>query len=198
MSLPEIDGAIEPIIFAGREGATGRSVPLSDRVELLANRALKWASLRKKKNADKKISITVFSFPPDKGNVGTAAYLDVFGSIFAVMKEMKREGYDVGDLPGSAEQLMQSVLNDVNAQIASPELNVAYKMSVPEYEKLCPYAKDLEENWGPAPGHLNTDGKDLLIYGKVRPSPPLTPFPGRVPAPHSTHPCTRAITPFFR
>merc|ERR1712054_658463 len=23
-----------------------------------------------------------------------------------------------------------------------------------------------EENWGPAPGHLNTDGKDLLVYGK--------------------------------
>ncbi len=38
VSLPEIDGAIEPIIYAGREGATGRSVPLSDRVELLANR----------------------------------------------------------------------------------------------------------------------------------------------------------------
>jgi magnesium chelatase subunit H len=35
VSLPEIDGAIEPIIYAGREGATGRSVPLSDRVELL-------------------------------------------------------------------------------------------------------------------------------------------------------------------
>jgi hypothetical protein len=28
----------------------------------------------------------VFSFPPDKGNVGTAAYLNVFGSIFAVLK----------------------------------------------------------------------------------------------------------------
>lgn len=25
-------------------------------------------------------AITVFSFPPDKGNVGSAAYLDVFGS----------------------------------------------------------------------------------------------------------------------
>jgi magnesium chelatase subunit H len=42
VSLPEIDGAIEPIIFAGREGATGRSVPLADRVQLLAERALKW------------------------------------------------------------------------------------------------------------------------------------------------------------
>eukprot|EP00595_Chromulina_sp_UTEXLB2642_P001382 CAMPEP_0196762960 /NCGR_PEP_ID=MMETSP1095-20130614/3121_1 /TAXON_ID=96789 ORGANISM="Chromulina nebulosa, Strain UTEXLB2642" /NCGR_SAMPLE_ID=MMETSP1095 /ASSEMBLY_ACC=CAM_ASM_000446 /LENGTH=1356 /DNA_ID=CAMNT_0042115127 /DNA_START=206 /DNA_END=4276 /DNA_ORIENTATION=+ len=166
VSLPEIDGAIEPIIFAGREGVTGRSVPLSDRVELLANRALKWASLRKKENKEKKVCITLFSFPPDKGNVGTAAYLDVFGSIHAVMKKMKSEGYDVGDLPSNPEQLMQAVINDVNAQLSSPDLNVEYRMTVSEYEKKCIYAKDLEQNWGPAPGHLNSDGKDLLIYGK--------------------------------
>eukprot|EP00981_Chlorochromonas_danica_P010593 scaffold3290_cov165-Ochromonas_danica.AAC.36 len=167
VSLPEIDGAIEPIIYAGREGATGRSVPLSDRIELLANRALKWATLSKKKNADKKLSITVFSFPPDKGNVGTAAYLDVFNSIFAVMQEMKKQGYDVGELPSTSEDLMKSILNDVNAQLSSPDLNVAHRMSVSEYETLCPYVKDLEPNWGPAPGHLNSDGKDLLVYGKV-------------------------------
>jgi len=166
VSLPEIDGAIEPIIFAGREGATGRSVPLTDRVDLLAGRALKWASLAGKKNADKKIAITVFSFPPDKGNVGTAAYLDVFGSIFAVMQEMKSQGYDVGDLPKNATMLMESVLHDANAQINSPELNVAHRMTVAEYEKLCPYTKSLEENWGPAPGHLNSDGTNLLVYGK--------------------------------
>ena len=28
----------------------------------------------------------MFSFPPDKGNVGTAAYLNVFGSIHKVLK----------------------------------------------------------------------------------------------------------------
>eukprot|EP00601_Ochromonadales_sp_CCMP2298_P004682 CAMPEP_0173190968 /NCGR_PEP_ID=MMETSP1141-20130122/12633_1 /TAXON_ID=483371 /ORGANISM="non described non described, Strain CCMP2298" /LENGTH=1368 /DNA_ID=CAMNT_0014115123 /DNA_START=129 /DNA_END=4235 /DNA_ORIENTATION=+ len=167
VSLPEIDGAIEPIIYAGREGATGRSVPLSDRVELLANRALKWANLSKKTNADKKISMTVFSFPPDKGNVGTAAYLDVFSSIHAVLGEMRDVGYDTGDLPATSKELMEMVLHDVNAQINSPELNVAYRMTVAEYEKMCPYAHDLEDNWGPAPGHLNTDGKDLLIYGKL-------------------------------
>lgn len=167
VSLPEIDGAIEPIIYAGREGNTGKSVPLTDRIDLLANRALKWANLSKKKNAEKKVSITVFSFPPDKGNVGTAAYLDVFGSIFAVMKEMKASGYDVGVMPKDSKELMELVLHDVNAQISSPELNVAYTMSVPEYEKLCPFAKDLEENWGPAPGHLNSDGQNLLIYGKT-------------------------------
>merc|ERR1711988_388679 len=63
-------------------------------------------------------------------------------------------------------ELMESILNDVEAQISSPELNVEHRMTVAEYEKLCPFAKDLEDNWGPAPGHLNTDGKDLLIYGK--------------------------------
>lgn len=38
-------------------------------------------------------------------------------------------------------------------------------MSVDEYMSLTPYATELEENWGKAPGTLNTDGKDMLIYG---------------------------------
>lgn len=166
VSLPEIDGAIEPIIFAGREGATGRSVPLSDRVNLLADRAMKWANLGSKPTKDKKIAITIFSFPPDKGNVGTAAYLDVFDSIKAVLKQLKSEGYDIGDAPMDKEAIMESVLNDPEAKISSPELNVAYRMSTDEYYEKTPYAKDLEENWGPAPGNLNSDGQNLVVYGK--------------------------------
>lgn len=166
VSLPEIDGAIEPIIFAGREGATGRSVPLADRVNLLADRALKWATLSNKPNKDKKIAITIFSFPPDKGNVGTAAYLDVFASIRAVMGQLKAEGYDVGEIPESKEKIMESILNNPDAKISSPELNVAYRMSTNEYYELTPYATDLEANWGPAPGNLNSDGQNLVVYGK--------------------------------
>ncbi|KAG7348089.1 cobaltochelatase [Nitzschia inconspicua] len=166
VSLPEIDGAIEPIIFAGREGATGRSVPLADRVNLLADRSLKWANLKNKEKKDKKIAITIFSFPPDKGNVGTAAYLDVFDSIKAVLAQLKSEGYDIGDAPSTKEEIMESILNDPEARINSPELNVAYRMSTEEYYELTPYATDLEENWGPAPGNLNSDGQNLVVYGK--------------------------------
>jgi magnesium chelatase subunit H len=166
VSLPEIDGAIEPIIFAGREGATGRSVPLADRVNLLADRSLKWANLKRKPKEEKKIAITIFSFPPDKGNVGTAAYLDVFDSIKAVLDQLKSEGYDIGDAPKTKEEIMQSILNDPEARISSPELNVAYRMSTDEYYELTPYATDLEENWGPAPGNLNSDGQNLVVYGK--------------------------------
>jgi magnesium chelatase subunit H len=166
IAIPELDGAIEPIILSGRDGTTGKAIALQDRVEAIAQRAAKWATLRRKPKIHKKVAITVFSFPPDKGNVGTAAYLDVFGSIYEVMQALKHNGYDVQDLPDSAEALMLAVIHDAQAQYNSPELNIAYSMSVPEYEALTPYHHKLEESWGPAPGHLNTDGQNLLVFGK--------------------------------
>ena len=166
IAIPELDGAIEPIIVSGRDGDTGRAIALQDRIEAIAKRAMKWGNLRKKPKLDKKVAITVFSFPPDKGNVGTAAYLDVFGSIYEVMKGLKGNGYDVQNFPNSAKELMEEVINDATAQYASPELNIAHRMSVEEYERLTPYSSKLEENWGPPPGHLNSDGQNLLIYGK--------------------------------
>jgi magnesium chelatase subunit H len=167
MAIPELDGAIEPIVLSGRDGLTGRAISLQDRIESITQRAMKWANLRRKPKVDKKLAITIFSFPPDKGNVGTAAYLDVFGSIYKVLEAMKQNGYDVQDLPESPEALLQDVIHDAQAQYSSPELNVAYRMPVREYQALTPYAERLEENWGPAPGHLNTDGENLLVYGKA-------------------------------
>lgn len=166
VSLPELDGAIEPAVFAGRDGLTGRSIPLRDRIEIITQRALKWASLRRKTVAEKKLAITIFSFPPDKGNIGTAAYLDVFGSAFQVMKSLKAEGYTVEDLPESPEQLLEELLHDKEARVGSPELNVAYRMPIDEYVSLCEYENELHESWGPAPGELNTDGRNMIVYGK--------------------------------
>jgi len=166
VALPELDGGLEPIIFSGRDSRTGKSHALHDRIESVCDRAIKWAELRKKQVRDKKVCITVFSFPPDKGNVGTAAYLNVFGSIYKVLKGLQDEGYDVGQLPATDKELMESVLNDEEARYNSENLNVAYKMSVPEYQELCLYSGALEENWGPPPGTLNTNGEELLVFGK--------------------------------
>ncbi len=167
IAIPELDGAIEPIILSGRDGNTGKAIALQDRIESVTKRALKWANLHRKPKLDKKVAITVFSFPPDKGNVGTAAYLDVFGSIYEVMQALQQNGYDVQDLPDSPQALMEQVIHDAQAQYASPELNIAYRMPVSEYEELTPYSQRLEENWGPPPGNLNSDGQNLLVYGKT-------------------------------
>ncbi|KAI9132522.1 magnesium chelatase subunit H [Acaryochloris sp. CCMEE 5410] len=167
IAIPELDGAIEPIILSGRDGVTGRAIALQDRIEMVAQRAMKWASLRRKTKIEKKLAITVFSFPPDKGNVGTAAYLDVFGSIYKVMESLKKDGYTIEDMPEDAEALMLEILHDAQAQYNSPELNIAHRMSVQEYESLTPYSKRLEESWGPPPGNLNSDGQNLLVFGKT-------------------------------
>ncbi|CAI0375016.1 unnamed protein product [Linum tenue] len=116
--------------------------------------------------AEKKLAITVFSFPPDKGNVGTAAYLNVFASIFSVLSDLKKDGYNVEGLPETSEALIEEILHDKEAQFSSPNLNVVYKMGVREYQELTPYATALEENWGKPPGNLNSDGENLLVYGK--------------------------------
>ncbi|MCP9914875.1 magnesium chelatase subunit H [Cyanobium sp. ATX 6F1] len=166
IAIPELDGAIEPIVLSGRDDATGMAHTLQDRVDAIAERSIRWAQLRRKPRHEKKLAITVFSFPPDKGNVGTAAYLDVFGSIHRVLEEMKAKGYDVQDLPRDSKALMELVINDPEALVGAPELAIAHRMSVAEYERLTPYSERLEENWGKPPGNLNSDGTNLLIYGR--------------------------------
>ncbi|KAL5810456.1 hypothetical protein ACOSQ4_027024 [Xanthoceras sorbifolium] len=166
VALPELDGGMEPIVFAGRDPRTGKSHALHKRVEQLCTRAIRWAELKRKTKAEKKLAITVFSFPPDKGNVGTAAYLNVFSSIFSVLKDLQREGYNVEGLPETSEALIEEIIHDKEAQFSSPNLNIAYKMGVREYQTLTPYATALEENWGKPPGNLNSDGESLLVYGK--------------------------------
>jgi len=166
IAIPELDGAIEPIVLSGRDDATGKAHTLQDRVEAIAERSIRWASLRLKPRPEKKLAITVFSFPPDKGNVGTAAYLDVFGSIHRVLEEMGAKGYDVAGVPRTSKELMEAVLKDPEALEGSPELAIAHRMTVEEYERLTPYSQRLEENWGKPPGTLNSDGTHLLIYGR--------------------------------
>lgn len=81
-------------------------------------------------------------------------------------QELQADGYDVGKLPEEEGDLIKSVLNDETARFNSADLNVAYKMDVPEYQRLCPYAEALEENWGKAPGdcplHCSLSGTDCL------------------------------------
>jgi hypothetical protein len=43
VALPELDGALEPIVFAGRDSSTGKSHSLPDRIDSLASRAINWA-----------------------------------------------------------------------------------------------------------------------------------------------------------
>jgi magnesium chelatase subunit H len=153
IAIPEIDGATEPFIYGGIPTRGQEPVALDDRCERLARRLKRWNTLQTAPRKEVKLAIVLFCFPPNKGNIGTAADLDVFPGVFDVLKRLDAEGYRV-ELPDSANDLRERV-ND----------NTAYRMNVQEYRRLCPYVREVENDWGVAPGAINTFGKDLLIQG---------------------------------
>jgi magnesium chelatase subunit H len=111
-----------------------------------------------------RLAFLIFCFPPNKGNIGTAADLDVFPSLWEILARLKAEGYAV-DLPESAGHLRE-ILLEGNSSEYGTVANVAYRMTVDEYRKLCPYVDDVEREWGRAPGSINSNGREILILGK--------------------------------
>ena len=178
VALPEIDGASSPTVYAGRhgsEGCTGCShmckatagkamAPCLERIESLSEKALRMANLRRKQNADKKIGIVLFGFPPNAGAVGTAAYLSVFESLFNTLTRMKCEGYRV-DVPENVDALRALVLKG-NAQQYGQEANVADHVSADHIVANTPPLSVIESVWGPAPGKIQSDGRGVFILGK--------------------------------
>ena len=61
-------------------------------------------------------------------------------------------GHQDCDLPLTSALCVVQILNDSEARFNSADLNIAYKMDVAEYQRLCPYSQSLEANWGKAPG----------------------------------------------
>jgi magnesium chelatase subunit H len=125
IALPEIDGATNPTVFAGRHGDDGctgcahacRSAsctkamaPCLERIESLVTKTERLAVLRRKRNADKKVAVVLFGFPPNAGAVGTAAYLSVFESLFNTLARLKAEGYTV-EVPESVDALRAAILH---------------------------------------------------------------------------------------
>ena len=168
VALPELDGATVPTVYAGRRGdadTTKAMLPYNERVNALISRAVKIAELRRLEVSRRKIAIILFGFPPNAGAVGTAAYLEVFQSLFNTLTAMKDAGYEI-ELPKSCAELRAEVLGG-NAKVYGQEANVEGQVSADWIVKNTPWLSELEEQWGPAPGRIQSDGKSVFILGKT-------------------------------
>jgi len=163
IAIPEIDGATEPFIYGGMPASGVEPVALEDRCLRFSRRLKRWNRLRTVPPSELKLALILFCFPPDKGNIGTAADLDVFASLWETLNKLKTEGYVV-EPPASADVLREKLIGG-NAKRFAATANVAYRMSVDEYRRLCPYVDEVETEWGTAPGQVNSFGGELLIQG---------------------------------
>ncbi len=163
IAIPELDGSAEPLVFGGPTEGSDKFVALDEQVQHAANRIARRVVLNRKRNAEKKLAIVLFNFPPTLGNVGTAAYLDVFVSVHRLLCELREQGYQV-DVPADADTLRQQVVEG-NATIYGTDGNVGARLPVGEYRDLFPHHRDIEPLWGYAPGELLNDGHDFYILG---------------------------------
>jgi magnesium chelatase subunit H len=163
VAIPELDGATEPFVFGGIPAGGFEPVPLEERCRKLARRLRRWNHLQRARREELRLALVIYCFPPNKGNIGTAAELDVFQSVWEMLGRLKAEGYAV-EVPRSASELRERLLEG-NSETYGATCNVAYRMSVDEYSKLSPYAEEIERDWGAAPGGINSFGGELLIQG---------------------------------
>ncbi|WP_420863994.1 magnesium chelatase subunit H [Algirhabdus cladophorae] len=178
IALPEIDGATNPTVFAGRhglEGCTGCALncqntsqikamaPCPERIEKLVTKTANLANLRRSTVADRKVGIVLYGFPPNAGAIGTAAYLSVFESLFSTLTRLKTEGYDV-DVPASVEDLRKAIMQGNAAQFGQ-EANVMAHVSAEDIVANTPWLSEIESVWGPAPGRIMADGRGVFVLG---------------------------------
>lgn len=167
VALPELDGAISPIVYAGHEseGRKGdaNKQPILERVSRLADKALNTVALSHAQRCDKKIGIVVFNYPPNAGAVGTAAYLGVFESLFNTLNRLASEGYTV-DVPDSVDALRIALLEG-NAKQFGTDANVLHSVDVNDHVTHTPWLEEIEAMWGPAPGKQLTNGSGIFILG---------------------------------
>ncbi len=117
IAMPEVDGAIEPIVIAGSSiGKYGEKVVevAEEHIEYVARRVEKWVRLRRKKPGERKVAIILIN-PPCKGleaNVAVGMGLDVPESIARLLHRLKKEGYKIeGDLPKTGEELVKMIMS---------------------------------------------------------------------------------------
>lgn len=183
IAIPELDGAIVPMVFGGRAGDADvqckgchkgcvfeASINRHDmhtcveRTAMLAARVSKLVALRKSEKANRKVALVMFNFPPNAGRVGTAAHLSVFESVFNTLTSLKAEGYTV-DVPNSVDEFRNQILAG-NSKEFGTDANVHAQVDTNDHIKREPWLKEIESQWGPAPGTFLSNGSSIFILGK--------------------------------
>ena len=183
VAIPELDGATSPIVFGGRPGATDVTctgcahactfrandnaqdmVSCPERALMLAARVTRLVALKRSERAERKVAIVVFNFPPNAGNIGSAAYLSVFESMFHTLAAMRAQGYTI-DMPADIDALRTSVLQGNAAQYGA-DANVHTLIAGDDHVRREPWLKEIEAQWGPAPGRQLSNGQSIMVLGR--------------------------------
>jgi cobaltochelatase CobN len=189
VSAPERAGATEPITFAATErsadGRTAVSVPIEERIERAVSRAQRWIRLRRASNAEKHVALLYYNNPPGKGNI-SASYLNVPGTLAALVRRLREEGYLAGsEVPGEPEildMLQRSGRNieewapgELEAMVEGGRIALVSMAQYREWARQLPesFRRQVGKAWGPPEKSTlmtirSRDGKPYFAVPGVR------------------------------
>ncbi len=185
VALPEFDGRIisVPISFkeesgsplsAKLNGRLQRYVARDDRVDLVARLAIKWATLRMKPNADKRIAVILSNYPTKDARIGNAVGLDTPASVIRLLQALKQAGYHLTDIPEDGDALVHRIIercsNDRDS-LTEEQLRLAvghveagqYKQWYQEFPEGV--REELQQTWGEPPGQVYRSNGSLAVAG---------------------------------
>ncbi|RME72330.1 MAG: cobaltochelatase subunit CobN [Planctomycetota bacterium] len=113
LTIQEMRGTIEPIVVGALQHdihGFKLHVPISDRIERFADRAVSWLRLQRKPNAEKRVAIVYYNKSLGKGDLlrgsPTGAFLDGPRSLMRFLPRLREAGYRVDPLPRDVAQLL--------------------------------------------------------------------------------------------
>ncbi len=168
VAIPELDGGTGPMVFGGRstgeDAALSRDMqPQAERAAMLAARTARLVELRRSERAQRRLAIVLFNFPPDAGNTGSAAYLSVFQSLQHTLRALAARGYRV-EVPEDVDALRERVIGG-NSALRGTHANVHATVSAESHVRREPWLREIEAQWGPAPGRQLAGGNSIYVLG---------------------------------
>jgi magnesium chelatase subunit H len=88
----------------------------------------------------------------------------VFESLYCTLQSQKREGYHV-DVPSSVDALREKII-DGNALQFGAMSNVHKRIPTHDHVRRERFLKEIESQWGPAPGKQQSDGSSIFVLGE--------------------------------
>ena len=152
VALPECDGRLISVPISFKE--QNQYKPDAERLRRTAALAHRMAVLQAKPRAEKRIAIVLSNAGGKAQRIGGAVGLDTPASLLRWLTDMRTAGYEIGELPESAEELMVQLIARGCYDDRHPlDLDRAWRMPreryVQWYQSQSPgFQRALQEMWG--------------------------------------------------
>ncbi len=173
VAVPEFDGRIITVPFSFKEiddDGLISYVPDPERCARVAGLAVKHAMLRSVPAAEKRLALVFSAYPTKHSRIGNAVGLDTPASAIALLKALRDNGYDIGEVPGvqadDGDALMHALIERggqdpdwlTGGQLAGNPIRIPAARYRQWFSELSAGLADaVVEHWGPPPGDLYVD-----------------------------------------